>query len=154
MALMTSLKENFGGRAAAAGMAAALAITPLGSGAVAQDNRQQAEFTQVADISAPTEAARWSLTNVGGVGVAVSMGTEAPATPAQIETAITGLFQAEGITNVRFFFDRSSTPGTAFSFHVDGGSTEVLTIATVRAAVPVVAADARHMVAYPELARN
>lgn len=156
---LTALKDRFSGKAAAAtGLAAALAMTPFGA-VTAQDAQpqQQAEFTQAAtstQISAPGEATRWSLTNVGGVGVAVSMGTEAPATPAQIEQAISRQFRAEGITNLRFFFDESSTPGTAFSFHVDGGSTDVLTIGTVRSAIPTVAADAKHMAAYPELARN
>ncbi|MEH6717110.1 hypothetical protein [Parasphingorhabdus flavimaris] len=151
---LSNLKSNFAGKAAAAGIAAAIALTPL-TGAFAEDKQQNAEFTEAAaQISAPGEAARWSMQNNGGVGVAISMGTQSRVTPAQVEQVIRRDFASNGVTSLRFFYDRISSLGTAFSFHVDGGSTEVLTLGNVRNAIPVAAADAKHMAQYPELARN
>jgi len=156
---LTALKDRFSGKAAAAtGLAAALAMTPIG-GAIAQDAQpqQQAEFTQTAtstQISAPGEAARWSMDNIGGVGVAVSFGTQSKVTPEQVEQVIRRDFAANGVTSVRFFYDRISSTGTAFSLHVDGGSTDVLTLGNIREAIPIAASDAKHMAQYPELARN
>lgn len=157
---LTALKDRFSGKAAAAtGLAAALAMTPLGA-VTAQDAQpqQQAEFTQAAtstQISAPGEAARWSLNNIGGVGVAVSMGQSSSVTPEQIEQVIRRDFAANGVTSLTFFYDsRLSGPSTVMSFHVDGGSSDFFTIRDVRQAIPAAAQDAKHMAQYPELASN
>ena len=157
---LTALKDRFSGKAAAAtGLAAALAMTPIG-GAIAQDAQpqQQAEFTQAAtstQISAPGEAARWSRENVGGVGVAVSLGTQSRVTSDQVEQVIRRDFATNGVTNLRFFYDgRGSAPATVMSFSVDGGLSEFFTIGNVRENIAVVARDAKHMAQYPELASN
>jgi len=155
MALL-NLKNSFAGKAATAGVAAAMAIAPL-TGATAQNQQsQQAEFTAAsAQISAPTEAARWSLQNIGGVGVAVSLGQSSRVTPQQVEQVIRRDFAANGVTSLNFFYDsRLNGPSTVMSFHVDGGSSADYTIRNVRAAIPAAAADAKHMAQYPELASN
>lgn len=153
---LRALKDNFAGKAAAAGLSGLLAVTPL-TGAVAQEQQsQQAEFTEAsAQISAPTEAARWSLQNIGGVGVAISMGQNSRVTPQQVEQVIRRDFATNGVSSVRFFYDnRLNGPSTVMSFHVDGGSTPDFTIRDVRAAIPAAAEDAKHMARYPELASN
>jgi len=153
-------KSDFRGTATAGVAAIGLALSSIAVGASAQEAQpqQQAEFTQAAtsaQISAPGEAARWSLENNGGVGVAISMGQSSRVTPEQVEQVIRRDFAANGVTSLRFFYDdRLSGPSTVMSFHVDGGSSDFFTIRDVRQGIPAAAQDAKHMAQYPELARN
>lgn len=125
MALM-NLRQNFSGRAAAAGVAAALALSPM-VGASAQDAQpqQQAEFTQVAVADpvaqASIEAGRYSERNPG-IAVAVYLGTH-PDTPSRdrIREVLTSDFRSAGLTDpVTFFFAQNDVAGSGASFYYDG----------------------------------
>lgn len=126
MALM-NLTQNFSHRTAAAGLAAALAFSPMG-GATAQDaqTQQQAEFTQVA-VSAPTLAeagrlaGRYSEENPG-IGVAVYLGTHASTpSPERVQEVLMAEFRGAGMTGpVQFFFAQNDIPASGASFFLDG----------------------------------
>lgn len=124
---LTALKERFSGKAAAAGLAAALVMTPLG-GATAQDAQphQRAEFTQVA-VSAPSLAeagrlaGRYSEENPG-IGVAVYLGTHpSTPTPARVQEVLMAEFREAGMTGpVQFFFAQNDISASGASFFLDG----------------------------------
>lgn len=128
---LTALKDRFSGKAAAAGIAAALMVSPFG-GATAQDAQpqQQAEFTQAATVTnvathrdATRAAGEWSQRN-DGVSVAVYLGTESRVTPDQIEQILTREINGAGVSNVAFFYEQNDTPATgvayAYAGDVDG----------------------------------
>lgn len=124
---LTALRERFSGKAAAAGIAAALALAPVGA-ATAQDAQpqQQAEFT-LAAISAPSlaeagrMAGRYSEENPG-IGVAVYLGTHASTpSPERVQEVLMAEFREAGMTGpVQFFFAQNDIPASGASFFLDG----------------------------------
>lgn len=123
-----NLRQNFSGRAATAGVAAALVFAPLG-GATAQDAQpqQQAEFTRTATTNvnlsrdAGREAYQWSTRN-SGIAVAVRLGRESQVTPVQIEQILTREIQSAGVSTVVFFYDQNDTAGTGVSYSFAGNT--------------------------------
>ena len=139
MALM-NLRQNFSGRAAAAGIAAALALSPM-VGASAQDAQPQAEFTQVALTpvveDAGLQAGRYSREHPG-IAIAVYLGTD-PGTPSRerIAEVLAGDFQRAGLRGpVTFFFEQNDVAGSGATFHFDGAVRGPFTLNESRAEVP------------------
>lgn len=142
---LNALKERFSGKAAAAGLAAALVMTPLG-GATAQDaqSQQQGEFTQVAVLASTADASiaagRYSETNPG-VAVAVYLGTH-PQTPSpeRVREVLTAEFRSHGMTDpVTFFFAQNDVAGSGASFYLDGAVRGHYTLSQSRTEVSSIA---------------
>lgn len=129
---LPEFRNSFAGRAAAVGLSAAVAFTPL-TGALAQDASQAqpavatsatvASATPVLLEDAGRAAVEWSLENEG-IAVMVKMGTESGVTPAQISDVLTREINGAGVDSVAFFFEQNDIPATgvayAYSGAVDG----------------------------------
>ncbi len=135
---LTALKERFSGKAAAAGIAAALVVTPVAH-AMAQDApQQQAEFTQAAATTnialtdnASQAAHLWAQRNQG-IAVAVMLGTESRVTPEQIEQILTREIQSAGVRDVEFFYEQNDVPGTVVGYSYNGGGQGPFNLARAR----------------------
>lgn len=121
---LSNLKKSFAGKAAAIGLGAVVAMTPL-TGAFAEDansNRANvAEISSSRTLSAEAQAYRYSEQNPG-IAVVVNLGTH-PTTPTKdrIREALTSDFQKAGLTDpLQFFFEQNDTPASLASFYYDG----------------------------------
>lgn len=95
---------------------ATLALTPLTAA-----NSQQAEFQEVAAAQITSDADRaagaWVRENPSGISVSVRLGAETPVQPNVIEATLRNDFEKNGISNVKFFFERGGNGTSSVAYH-------------------------------------
>lgn len=144
---LEDIRKSFTGRAAAIGLTAMAAVTPL-TFSWAQDARTAGTFPVVATTSsiqmvedASIAAGLHSESNPG-IAVAVFLGThESTPAPERIRDVLSGDFQKAGISDpISFYFEQNDTPGTGTAFYFGGDMHGPFLLGPSRKEVPETAA--------------
>jgi hypothetical protein len=130
---LPELKKGFTNTAAAVGLTAIAAITPLSYSFA--DQTQPVRTVAASTVQSQAGAAqKWAhkAENRDGVSILISLGTQSRVTAAQAEEVLRKDFKKNGITKIAFFHEQNDAPATGFLFHYRMNTDGFFTIANVR----------------------
>ena len=137
---LEDIRKRFTGRAAAIGLTAMAAVTPL-TFSWAQDAQpipvvattSSIQMVEDAGIAAGLHSERYP-----GIAVAIRLGThETTPTPERIRDVLAVDFATAGVTDpVNFFFEQNDTAGTVAAFYFGGDMHGPFSLGQSRKAVP------------------